>query len=341
MKPIVLRGRDGHKQCHIENPLFLAPMEGVTDIAFRRCVAELGAGAEGVGVMSTQFIRISGSVLPMKVFTRETGEGPDLCPLAVQLMTADINYVAEAVVSIEKTRAQYIDFNFGCPVKRVFNKCAGSAMLAFPQRMHDVIATAVAATQLPITAKIRAGIDDPYMLADILHAVADAGATMICIHARLRSESYAMPAHWEWIAQAVEILNSREVKIPLIGNGAVDKVEDIERMQQQTACDGVMIGRAALTNPFIFRQYAAVNNDNTNNNNVSKYEAAQFIADYWQQMSNTKKAGLGKIKQLLKYYQAGNLFDEQQRQLCLRSRSIETLAEMIRPYLPQAMVASS
>ncbi|NRA36934.1 MAG: tRNA-dihydrouridine synthase family protein [Planctomycetes bacterium] len=328
MKPIVLYGKDGSKSCHIENPLFLAPMEGVTDIGFRQCVDACG----GVGVMSTQFIRISGNALPKKVFQREIGDIVESCPLGVQLMAADTAYVAEAAGTVENTRAQFLDFNFGCPVKRVFNKCAGSAMLQYPQRMHDIVATAVAATQLPVTAKIRAGVEDPGLLAEILHALADAGATMICIHARLRIESYAMDAHWDWIAQAVEILDCRSEKIPLIGNGGVDTAEDIQRMHEHSQCAGVMIGRAALANPFIFSQYGHLREQ------ISKPEAAQFIADYWAHMNHPKKSGLGKIKQLLKYYQAGDLISDEQRQTLLRASSMEVVANMLNPWLKQPML---
>lgn len=310
-------GRTQRKSVTFQAPIFLAPMEGVTDPCFRRLVAKRG----GVGGLCTEFIRISVASLPSKVMRRELGTWQEPCPIALQFMAAGTEHLGETIEQASTTRTDWIDLNFGCPVKRVFNRCAGSALLDHPDAMFDIIRCAVSATELPVSAKIRAGVSDTCKLQDILHACVEAGACMITMHARLRVETYAMPAHWEWLAQAKEILASCSRQVPLIANGAIDTADDIDAVLAQTGCNGVMIGRGAIANPFIFREYAG-------GARATRQEIVDFIIEYWQEMqvSNPKKAGLGRIKQLLKY-SAGNLLfdDDQDRAQLLRARHIDDI----------------
>ncbi len=292
-------------------------MEGVTDPSFRQLVAARG----GVGVLCTEFIRISQGHIPLKVLRRELGTWQEPCPIAVQFMAPSTDYLAESVALVEQTRAQYVDLNFGCPVKRVFNKCAGSALLDFPDRMFDIVKCAVEATGLPVTAKIRAGVNDTHLLKDVIHAVHSAGAALLAMHGRLRSESYAMDAHWEWLAEAQEYLLSFEKPIPFIANGGIDTCDDVDAVVKQTKCDGVMIGRGAIADPFIFRHYMC-------SEPATREEVCAFIVEYWQAINqgSQKKSGLGRIKQLLKYSVGNLLFDnEDQRQQLMRARDIETI----------------
>ena len=317
LKPFTLSGRNGTKQVHFESPIFLAPMEGVTDSCFRQLVAKRG----GVGALCTEFIRISVDALPAKVMRRELGAWEEPCPIALQFMAAGTEHLAKTIQASGVTRADWIDLNFGCPVKRVFNRCAGSALLDHPDTMYDIVKCAVEATELPVSAKIRAGVNDTSKLAEILHACVEAGACMITMHARLRVHTYAMPAHWEWLAQAKEIIDNSSRPVPLIANGGVDRQSDINAVLKQTGCDGVMIGRGAIANPFIFREYAG-------GPQATRQEIVDFIIEYWQEMhlKNPKKAGLGRIKQLLKYSAGQVLFDDDaDREQMLRARSIDEI----------------
>lgn len=247
--PLTILGRDPCRAVTFPRGLLLAPMDGVTDRVFRDLVLDLG----DVGGACTEFVRISGAALPARVFRRELGAPPrtDL-PVGLQLMAPDAQFVADAAVRAADAGAAWIDLNFGCPAKRVFGKCAGSALLAAPSRLGEIVATAVAATGLPVVAKIRAGVDDDRGLEAVLDACADAGASAVTVHARLRRHSYAEPARWEWIARAVERLRGRG--IPVIGNGGVGCGEDVARMLRETGCAAVMIGRAALADPWVFRE---------------------------------------------------------------------------------------
>ena len=317
LNPVTIYGRNTDHSVTFPVPVFLAPMEGVTDPCFRRLVAKRG----GVGGLCTEFIRISVASLPVKVMRRELGDWQEPCPIALQFMAAGTEHLAETIAHASATRTDWIDLNFGCPVKRVFNHCAGSALLDHPDTMYEIIRCAVEATELPVSAKIRAGVNDTSKLQDILHACVEAGACMITMHARLRVETYAMPAHWEWLAQARAILATRSRTVPLIANGAIDTAHDIDAVITQTNCDGVMIGRGAIANPFIFREYAggAV---------ATRQELVDFIIEYWQEMhlSNPKKAGLGRIKQLLKYSAGQLLFDDDgERERLLRARHIDEI----------------
>jgi tRNA-dihydrouridine synthase C len=290
-------------------------MEGITDRVFRDVLIALG----GVGGACTEFIRISANPVPGKVIRRYFGPPRIDVPVGVQLMAADEEHLVPTIHNAERLGAPWIDLNFGCPAQVVFSKCAGSAMLAKPEAMAGIVRTAVAATGLPVSAKIRAGIQDASRLAEILAALVEAGVAMITLHARLRIHGYHQPAHWDWIAQAARVIGGR---VPLIGNGAVETAGDIQRMLTETGCDGVMIGRAALADPWIFRMARGAVAP-------SEPEAARFVTGYAAAILAEREPSvcLAKLKQLTRWYRAGGLFanDEAQRQTLLRSPDLATV----------------
>ena len=298
----------------------MAPMEGITDQVFRDCVIALG----GVGGACTEFVRISSSALPPKVIRRSLGQPRTDVPVGVQLMAADADFLVPTIRSAERCGAPWIDLNFGCPAPVVFSKCAGSAMLAKPEAMAEIIRIAVAATGLPVSAKMRAGITDSGRLREILHAVAEAGAAMITLHARLRIHGYHQPAQWQWIADAKRFLGDR---VPLVGNGAVDVPDDVARMQFETGCDAVMIGRAALADPWIFACAAGAAAP-------TAAQAAGFVLTYAKAILHlrTPNVCLNKLKQLTKHYRAGGLFAEREaeRMQLLRATELEDVLSWYR-----------
>ncbi len=313
--PVTITGSDPARAVTFDPPLLLAPMEGVTDPVFRDRVIAVG----GVGGSCTEFIRVSSSAIPARVVRKYLGPLRTDCPVGVQLMAADEGFLAETVASAERAGASYIDLNFGCPAPVVFNKCAGSAMLAKPEAMARIIRIAIGATSLPVSAKMRAGIESSERMTEVLHAVAEAGAAMIALHARLRRHSYAEPATWSWIADARSFLRRGGFAVPLIGNGGVDVAEDVGRMRAQTGCDGVMVGRAALADPWIFRQAGG-------GAAPTVAEAAGFALGYADAVvaERGERVALSKLKQLVRYYRCGGIFAgrENDRQLLLRSDSL-------------------
>ncbi|MDF1823884.1 MAG: tRNA dihydrouridine synthase DusB [Verrucomicrobiales bacterium] len=228
-------------------PLFLAPMAGVTDLVFRRLCKELGAD-----VMVTEFVSAEGIMQAderTRVYT-EFDEGQR--PVGVQLFGADGPRMAEAANKIiDWKRPDFIDINFGCPVKKVVSKNGGSSLLRdcpVLARVAESIAKGVGG-QVPVTAKIRIGWDADLINApEVCHILEDVGIQAIAIHGRTRAQGYTGEADWDVIDKC-----SREVSIPVIGNGDISCGEDVEKRRQTTGVSGVMIGRAAMQYPWVFR----------------------------------------------------------------------------------------
>jgi len=322
--PVTIVGRDPSRAVTFPLPLLLAPMEGITEAVFRDLVIGLG----GVGGACTEFIRIANAPLPRKVIARHLATpigaaGPG-CPVGVQLMAPDDQHLAATIRAAEAAGAAWIDLNFGCPAPVVFDKCAGSALLARPELIGRIVAGAVAATGLPVSAKVRAGIDSSALLDEVVHAIAEAGAAMLTVHARLRVHAYTQPARWEWIAAACAARDRCGRRIPVIGNGGIDAPEDVARMFAATGCDAVMIGRAALADPWIFARAAG-------GPAATAAQAAAFALRYLDALAGAygERTALARGKQLVKWSRAGDLFRdrEEERQRLLRVQSLGELRD--------------
>jgi len=293
------------------NRALLAPMEGVTDPAFRRVVLGLGHA----GGACTEFQRITTHPLSRKVARRELGERHPQIPTGIQIMAAAPDHVAESVRRCEEVGAPFVDLNFGCPVKCVFGKGAGAALLDAPHKVGAIVAAAVGAATVPVTAKIRAGVDDASRLGEVVAAVADAGAAALTVHARLRRDSYDAPARWEWIAACVA---AAPTGLVVIGNGGIEHAADVQRMLDATGCDAVMVGRAAMRDPFLFGEvlgHAA----------AEPAAAARFLLDYDGAMHGAQRYRLGRLKQLVRVYDAGRLFSPETRRDILRAHDASLL----------------
>ncbi len=312
MRPEVrICGRGDGREVLFTTPLLLAPMEGVTDPCFRTVVLDLG----GVGGASTEFVRVSSSPIPARAIGRKLGAPRADVPVAVQLMAPGIDHLAETVRNAERAGAAWIDLNFGCPVARVCGKGAGSALLADPPRIQAIVAEAVGATELPVSAKVRVGLDDADRLDEIVDAVAAGGAAMLIVHGRRRADGLQLPANWAWIAAAAARWRSVG-RGPVCGNGDVGSAEDARRMMRETGCDLVLIGRGAIGNPFVFREFAG-------GPSATADEAARFVLRYAESIHPVVGASyrIGRIKQLVRYYRAAGLFDgrEDDRERLLRA----------------------
>ena len=229
----------------IENPFVLAPMAGVTDLAFRRLCKEQGAGLICMEMISAKAISYHNKN------TKALMEiDPVEHPVSMQLFGNEPELMAQVAASIEEQPFDILDINMGCPVPKVVNNGEGSALLKDPERISQIIKSIVAAIHKPVTAKIRIGFEKEAVdLAEIAKRIEDAGASAIAVHGRTREQYYSGKADWEIISQVKEA-----VSVPVIGNGDVDSPEKAKALLDETGCDGIMIGRAAEGDPWIFKR---------------------------------------------------------------------------------------
>lgn len=230
-------------------PLALAPMAGITDLPFRLICRRLGCGMTVSEMVSAKGLLYK-NVKTTEMLRIDDGERPT----AIQLFGSVPEELAEAARMVEAGGADMIDFNMGCPVPKIVNNGEGSALMKQPQLAHDILAAMVKAVKIPVTVKFRAGWDDSNRNAvEIARAVEAAGVSAVAVHGRTRQQFYEGKADWGIIAEV-----KQAVKVPVFGNGDVFTVEDGLRMLEETGVDGLMIGRGADGNPWIFRELAAV-----------------------------------------------------------------------------------
>ena len=230
-------------------PLALAPMAGITDLPFRLICRRLGCGMTVSEMVSAKGLLYK-NVKTTEMLRIDDGERPT----AIQLFGSVPEELAEAARMVEASGADMIDFNMGCPVPKIVNNGEGSALMKQPQLAHDILAAMVKAVNIPVTVKFRAGWDDSSRNAvEIAKAVEDAGVSAVAVHGRTRQQFYEGKADWGIIAEV-----KQAVKVPVFGNGDIFTVEDGLRMLAETGVDGLMIGRGADGNPWIFRELAAV-----------------------------------------------------------------------------------
>ena len=229
----------------LENPYVLAPMAGVTDLPFRLLCKEQGAGLlcmEMISAKALQYNNKNTKAL-LEIDERE-------CPVSLQLFGADPDIISEQAKRIENLPFQILDINMGCPVPKVVRNGEGSALMNQPKLVYDIVYKTVRAIQKPVTVKIRKGFnDDSINAVEIAKIIEEAGGAAVAVHGRTREQYYSGEADWNIIRRVKEA-----VKIPVIGNGDVTSGERAISMMEQTGCDGVMIGRGAQGNPWIFRE---------------------------------------------------------------------------------------
>jgi len=231
--------------------LILAPMAGYSDVPFRMICREYGSA-----MSYTEFASVDGILWDAKRTRKILDYRESERPVTFQIFGADEDAIIKSALIVQEWGPDIIDINLGCSTPRISGRGAGAGLLRDPVKIGRIFSQLSGALRVPVTAKIRLGWEsgsrNHVQVARILE---DSGASLIAVHGRTRDQNYSLPADWNGIAEV-----KQAVKIPVIGNGDVRRVADIERMKQLTGCDGVMIGQAAMGNPWIFqrRDFCAV-----------------------------------------------------------------------------------
>ncbi len=238
-----------------ERPVMLAPMEDVTDRSFRLICKEQGAD-----MVYTEFVSADALIRNIAATTRKLHIDPLERPTAIQIYGREVEPMVEAAKIVEAAAPDVLDINFGCPVKKVAGKGAGAGMLRDIPKMLEITRAVVNAVKLPVTVKTRLGWDhDSRIIVDLAEQLQDCGIKALTVHGRTRSQMYTGDADWEMIARVKE--NPR-LTIPLIGNGDITTPEQVNEAFSRYGVDGVMVGRASIGAPWIFRGMKAAASGN-------------------------------------------------------------------------------
>ncbi|MDD7983734.1 tRNA-dihydrouridine synthase family protein [Lentisphaera marina] len=307
--------------------LSLAPMEGVTHPLMRNQIAQHG----GLDLLCTEFIRISSHKPSLRSLKKQIVKSGDI-PLSVQIMGNNAELMAESAKLVVDCGADVVDVNMGCPTKRAVKGGVGSAMLKDPKLCYSVLASMREQVPCALSAKIRAGFDNKEDVFEILKAIVDSGADYLAVHPRRRVDHYEGHSDWRIIAALKE-----KSPIPVIGNGDVRTAADAIRMFKETQCDGVMIGRGALANPWIFLQTSQILSEQE----VfipqwqDIYEFYKGMCDAFEDFCANESGALNKTKEMLMYFSL-NLPDPAPfRKAIGRSQSLEEMMNKLHNLLKE------
>ncbi|MGO8788146.1 MAG: tRNA dihydrouridine synthase DusB [Terriglobia bacterium] len=274
----------------------LAPMAGITDTVFRRFIKRLG----GCGLIMTEFVSSEGMIRQNFRSQRYLYYTEEERPISAQIFGAEPAHLADAARQIEGLGFNLVDLNLGCPAKKVV-KCGGSGLLRDLPLLEKIMRAIRAAVKIPFTIKFRSGWSDEEIVAlQVARLAENCGVEALALHPRTRVQGYSGRARWEIIQQV-----KQAVRIPVIGNGDVFKPQDAVALREQTGCDAVMIGRAAASNPWIFRQLSEFFATGAYREpaDADRYE---LIRTYYSMLVTEETPGaIGKMKQFASWFTHG------------------------------------
>ena len=313
----------------LENSLILAPMAGVSDLPFRLLCREMGAGMVCMEMVSAKAIyyRNKNTDALMEIHPQER-------PVSLQLFGSDPDIISEMAKKIEDRPFDVLDFNMGCPVPKVVNNHEGSALMRDPKLAEKILGKLVKAIHKPVTVKIRKGFDEEHVNAVEIARIAEAcGVSAIAVHGRTREQYYSGKADWEIIAAVKDA-----VSVPVIGNGDVTDGATAVRLVEETDCDGVMIGRGAKGNPFIFREilrYASRQTDENETGRPDRQELCDTILRHARLMEQYKGeyTAIRQMRSHIAWYSAGLPNSSRLRGRINEMETMEELTEAVRMML--------
>jgi len=282
----------------------LAPMAGLTDTVFRRFIRNLG----GCGLIMTEFTSSEGLTrdwtLPANRERRSLRYlefAEEERPISAQLFGSDPARLADAARIVEELGFELVDLNLGCPAKKVVKCNGGSGLLRELRLLENILRSIRSAVRIPFTLKFRSGWSDGEIVArDVARLAENCGLDAVALHPRTRLQGFGGQADWRLIAEV-----KQAVRIPVIGNGDIQQPEDAFRMIAETGCDGIMVGRAAATNPWIFRQIAQLRSGEPIQE-ATEDDRYRMIRDYYQMLiEQGHPEAVGKMKQFAGYFTHG------------------------------------
>jgi len=309
----------------IDPPLVLAPVAGHTDSLFRQAIKGLG----GCGLVVSELVSTEGMTRLQDKTSHLTRFEQSERPIAIQIFGSRVERMADSAAMVEAMGADLVDVNLGCPVKKIVRQGGGSNLLRDLPLMEKILKAVRKAVRIPLTIKIRSGWDrDSINAPEVLRLAEDCGVEALTIHGRTRCDLFAGEADWGIIAKVKE-----NARIPIIGNGDIFTPADAERMFRETGVDGIMIGRGAMSNPWLIRQCW----DHLNGKeavSVSLEERMDFVMTFLQRVNLELPApvALGKIKKIGGYFSRGFPGSAQLRARIHGSHTTTELFEAIREH---------
>mgnify|MGYP002702491176 FL=1 len=307
----------------LDNNILLAPMAGVTDLPFRLLCREQEAGLVCMEMVSAKAILYKNKNTE-SLLTIHPQEGP----VSLQLFGSDPKILSEMARQIEERPFSILDINMGCPVPKVVGNGEGSALMRQPKLVEEIVTAVVKAVKKQVTVKIRKGFNDTCVNAvEIARIAEQCGAAAVMIHGRTREQYYTGEADWEIIAKVKDKLS-----IPVIGNGDIKDGASAEAILRQTGCDGIMVGRAARGNPWIFRQIAAYLQDGTVLPAPEKEEIRATILRHAKMQLEYKGeyTGIREMRKHVSWYTAGMPDSARLRRTVNMVESFAALEELVR-----------
>ncbi|MBU1112015.1 MAG: tRNA dihydrouridine synthase DusB [archaeon] len=301
----------------LSSDTILAPMAGVTDVAFRLLCKKYGASLTVTEMISANAVsRGNKSTIRMIDVVEEEK------PRVIQLFGQNTENLVKAAKYCED-KCEILDFNLGCPASKIIKQGSGSALLERPNRVKEIIESLVEAVKIPVTVKVRLGIRKSNInVVEIAQICEKAGAQMIAVHARTQKQGYTGNSDWTWIKKVKDA-----VKIPVAGNGDVKTVEDYIRMKKETGCDYVMIGRATIGNPYLFKQI----DDYNKTGKYTERDKKQQVEDYFEYLKLAQEYELpfNNIKFHAQAFTKGMKGSKKLRDKLMRVKTVKEIRELM------------